>query len=113
MLERERFDVLHFHEPFVPFLSLFLLRESTSVNIATFHAYSGFSPAYEVTLKPSWALFDSMMMRERSVDECPGPGHLTRLRLMTSPPMRRATNSTDVIARAPACRVRSDYFCGS
>ena len=29
MLERERFDVLHFHEPFVPFLSLVLLREST------------------------------------------------------------------------------------
>jgi phosphatidylinositol alpha-mannosyltransferase len=47
MLERERFDVLHFHEPFVPFLSLFLLRESTSVNIATFHAYAGFSPSYE------------------------------------------------------------------
>ncbi|HEY0442853.1 MAG TPA: glycosyltransferase family 4 protein [Candidatus Limnocylindrales bacterium] len=47
MLERERFDVLHFHEPFVPFLSLVLLRHSTSVNIATFHAYAGFSPSYE------------------------------------------------------------------
>ena len=47
MLEREQFDVLHFHEPFVPFLSLFLLRESTSVNVATFHAYAGFSPSYE------------------------------------------------------------------
>jgi len=47
MLDRERFDLLHFHEPFVPFLSLFLLRESTSVNVATFHAYAGFSPSYE------------------------------------------------------------------
>ena len=47
MLERERFDLLHFHEPFVPFLSLFLLRESMSVNVATFHAYAGFSPSYE------------------------------------------------------------------
>jgi phosphatidyl-myo-inositol alpha-mannosyltransferase len=47
MLEREQFDILHFHEPFVPFLSLFLLRESRSVNIATFHAYAGFSPSYE------------------------------------------------------------------
>ena len=47
MLHRERFDILHFHEPFVPFLSLFLLRESESVNIATFHAYAGFSPSYE------------------------------------------------------------------
>jgi phosphatidylinositol alpha-mannosyltransferase len=47
VLERERFDLLHFHEPFVPFLSLVVLRQSTSVNVATFHAYSGFSPAYE------------------------------------------------------------------
>ncbi len=48
LLARERFDVLHLHEPFVPFLSLFLLRESRSVNIATFHAYAGFSPSYEL-----------------------------------------------------------------
>jgi len=48
MLEQERFDLLHFHEPFVPFLSLFLLRESTSVNVATFHAFAGFSPSYEL-----------------------------------------------------------------
>lgn len=47
MLQEERFDVLHFHEPFVPFLSLQLLRHSTSVNVATFHAYSGWSPSYE------------------------------------------------------------------
>ncbi len=47
VLERERFDVLHFHEPFVPFLSLVILRESQSVNVATFHAYGGWSPSYE------------------------------------------------------------------
>jgi phosphatidylinositol alpha-mannosyltransferase len=47
MLERERFDLLHFHEPFVPFLSLELLRQSTTVNVATFHAYAGWSPSYE------------------------------------------------------------------
>jgi phosphatidyl-myo-inositol alpha-mannosyltransferase len=47
MLAAERFDVLHFHEPFVPFLSLIVLRESKSINIATFHAYAGWSPAYE------------------------------------------------------------------
>jgi phosphatidyl-myo-inositol alpha-mannosyltransferase len=47
VLEHERFDVLHFHEPFVPFLSLVVLRESRSVNVGTFHAYGGWSPAYE------------------------------------------------------------------
>jgi phosphatidylinositol alpha-mannosyltransferase len=47
MLEIERFDILHLHEPFVPFLSLVLLRESRSINIATFHAYAGWSLASE------------------------------------------------------------------
>ena len=51
VLAQERFDVLHFHEPFVPFLSLVTLRQSTSVNIATFHAYAGFSPAMELGSK--------------------------------------------------------------
>jgi phosphatidylinositol alpha-mannosyltransferase len=55
VLDREQFDLLHFHEPFVPFLSLVVLRQSRSVNIATFHAYAGFSPAMELgkrTLTP-------------------------------------------------------------
>jgi phosphatidyl-myo-inositol alpha-mannosyltransferase len=51
VLDRERFDLLHFHEPFVPFLSLVVLRQSTSVNIATFHAYGGWSPAYQLGSK--------------------------------------------------------------
>ena len=52
MRQRERFDVLHFHEPFVPFLSLILLRESQSLNVATFHAYAGWSPAYRFWQRP-------------------------------------------------------------
>ena len=31
----------------MPFLSLVILRESQSVNVGTFHAYGGWSPAYE------------------------------------------------------------------
>ena len=38
MLENEKFDVLHFHEPWVPMLSLQILQRSKAVNIATFHA---------------------------------------------------------------------------
>jgi phosphatidylinositol alpha-mannosyltransferase len=38
ILEREQFDILHFHEPWIPFLSRQLLQRSGSVNIATFHA---------------------------------------------------------------------------
>jgi phosphatidyl-myo-inositol alpha-mannosyltransferase len=48
MLEEHAFDVLHFHEPFVPFLSPTVLDQSETVNIATFHAFGGFSPSYWV-----------------------------------------------------------------
>jgi phosphatidylinositol alpha-mannosyltransferase len=47
LLEREQFDVLHLHEPFVPFLSLVVLTLSKSVNIGTFHAFGGLSLSYE------------------------------------------------------------------
>ena len=38
VIEAERFDILHFHEPWVPALSRQILSVSQSVNIATFHA---------------------------------------------------------------------------
>ena len=38
ILAAEQFDVLHFHEPWVPLLSRQLLQRSTTVNIATFHS---------------------------------------------------------------------------
>ncbi len=38
VLEQEKFDVLHFHEPWVPVLSRQILTRSKAVNIATFHA---------------------------------------------------------------------------
>jgi phosphatidylinositol alpha-mannosyltransferase len=46
VLDAHRFDVLHFHEPFVPFLSPTILDASDTVNIGTFHAFGGFSPSY-------------------------------------------------------------------
>jgi phosphatidylinositol alpha-mannosyltransferase len=38
VLQKERFDVLHFHEPWLPALSYQLLVESDSVNVATIHS---------------------------------------------------------------------------
>ena len=45
VLERERFDIVHLHEPFMPMLCSAVLRFSTSVNIGTFHATEG-KPGY-------------------------------------------------------------------
>lgn len=38
MLAEEKFDILHFHEPWMPLLSRQLLSRSNAVNIGTFHA---------------------------------------------------------------------------
>ncbi len=40
IMERERFDVLHFHEPFMPELPLTLLSMSHAPHVATFHAFA-------------------------------------------------------------------------
>jgi phosphatidylinositol alpha-mannosyltransferase len=46
MLDRERFDVIHHHEPLVPFLSMQILDSARCPNVATFHAFGGFSMSY-------------------------------------------------------------------
>jgi len=38
MLEEYKFDILHFHEPWVPVLGRQILTRSNTVNVATFHA---------------------------------------------------------------------------
>lgn len=38
MLEREKFDVIHFHEPWAPMLSRQILTRSEAIHIGTFHA---------------------------------------------------------------------------
>lgn len=38
ILKNENFDILHFHEPWVPMVSMQILARSHSINVATFHA---------------------------------------------------------------------------
>jgi phosphatidylinositol alpha-mannosyltransferase len=38
MLQREKFDIMHFHEPWIPFLGQQIAQRSEAVNIATLHA---------------------------------------------------------------------------
>jgi phosphatidylinositol alpha-mannosyltransferase len=40
ILATEKFDIIHFHEPWVPLLSRQILARSSAVNVATFHAKS-------------------------------------------------------------------------
>jgi len=40
IVENERFDVLHFHEPLLPALPMTMLRMSPTANVGTFHAFA-------------------------------------------------------------------------
>jgi phosphatidyl-myo-inositol alpha-mannosyltransferase len=60
LLDEHRFDVLHFHEPFVPFLSPAMLDVSDTVNIGTFHAFGGFSPSYWLGSKLAGSLAERL-----------------------------------------------------
>jgi phosphatidylinositol alpha-mannosyltransferase len=56
-LDREKFDILHFHEPFLPFLSWQILQISKTINVATFHAYPEASALLKLTKWPVKNLF--------------------------------------------------------
>ena len=46
IVEQERFDVLHFHEPLMPALPMTLLRMSPTANVGTFHAFAKSNVGY-------------------------------------------------------------------
>lgn len=62
ILKRERFDLLHFHEPFVPFLSWQILNASPTVNVATFHSVwdeeESFLANFGFLIKPFVRMFE-------------------------------------------------------
>ena len=60
VLSREKFDIIHLHEPFMPMLCSAVLRFSDSVNIGTFHACRG-SPGYNF----GWPISKLMLHRRR------------------------------------------------
>src|SRR5467141_4584379 len=46
IIERERFDVLHFHEPLMPALPITMLRMAQAANVGTFHAFARSNVGY-------------------------------------------------------------------
>jgi phosphatidyl-myo-inositol alpha-mannosyltransferase len=60
VLEREKFDIVHLHEPFMPMLCSAILRFSDAVNVGTFHACKG-KPGYNW----GWPISTYMLSRRR------------------------------------------------
>lgn len=46
IIEEERFDILHFHEPLMPALPMTMLRMSPTANVGTFHAFARSNVGY-------------------------------------------------------------------
>lgn len=59
LLTREKFDIMHLHEPFLPMLCLSILLQSKSINVGTFHAYYAGSKSY----KPFKPLFRKFLQK--------------------------------------------------
>ncbi|MFH1612412.1 MAG: glycosyltransferase family 4 protein [bacterium] len=60
VLEKEQFDIIHFHEPLVPTLPLTVLKYSKSCNIGTFHAYSKKNIAYKIFQSKMQKYYDKL-----------------------------------------------------
>ncbi|MCJ7763568.1 MAG: glycosyltransferase family 4 protein, partial [Dehalococcoidales bacterium] len=60
VLAREKFDIIHLHEPFMPMLCSAVIRFSDTVNIGTFHA-AGSKPGYYW----GWPISAVMLHRRR------------------------------------------------
>jgi len=59
VLEREKFDIIHLHEPFMPMLCSAVLRFSNAATVGTFHAAAG-RPGYSF----GWPI-SALMIQER------------------------------------------------
>jgi phosphatidyl-myo-inositol alpha-mannosyltransferase len=60
VLAREKFDIIHLHEPFVPMLCSAVLRFSDTINVGTFHAAEG-RPGYNF----GWPVSRYMLRKRR------------------------------------------------
>jgi phosphatidylinositol alpha-mannosyltransferase len=68
LMAREKFDVIHMHEPLTPVLPAMVLLNSHSTNVGTFHA-QGVSNAFYATLKPYLTFLLSKMDGRIAVSE--------------------------------------------
>lgn len=68
LMRRERFDVVHLHEPLIPVLPYMVLLNSQAVNVATFHAFRVSNPWY-TAFKPYMAFVLSRLDGRIAVSE--------------------------------------------
>jgi phosphatidylinositol alpha-mannosyltransferase len=98
ILERERFDVLHFHEPLMPALPLTLLRLSTTANVGTFHAFARSNVGYYY----GRAIFKHYLERLHAMIAVSEPARDFVRQYFPTAPLRVIPNGVDVDRFQPA-----------
>jgi phosphatidylinositol alpha-mannosyltransferase len=68
LIQREKFDIVHLHEPLTPVLPYMVLLNSRAVNIATFHAFRTSNPWY-TAFKPYMSFVLSRLDARIAVSE--------------------------------------------
>jgi phosphatidylinositol alpha-mannosyltransferase len=110
IIEEERFDVLHFHEPLMPALPMTMLRLSTTANVGTFHAFARSNVGYYYG-RPLLHPYLAHLHRGIAVSE---PARAFVNRYFPNYPLRVIPNGIDVdVYRpglAPIRHLRDDNF---
>ena len=60
IIEREKFDILHIHSPFVPTLPFFFQRYSNTITVGTFHTHFSSSGFLRTFRRPIQKYFDGL-----------------------------------------------------
>jgi phosphatidyl-myo-inositol alpha-mannosyltransferase len=97
IIDEERFDILHFHEPLMPALPMTMLRMSTTANVGTFHAFAHSNVGYyygRPLLKP----YLGHLHRAMAVSE---PARAFVSRYFPNFPMRVVPNGIDLNVYKP------------
>ena len=92
ILDRERFDVLHFHEPLMPALPLTMLRLSPAANVGTFHAFARSNVGYYY----GRAIFKHYLERLHAMIAVSEPAREFVRQYFPSAPLRVIPNGVDV-----------------
>lgn len=95
ILRQENFDILHFHEPWVPLLSRQLAQRSTCVNVATFHGMVPETLLTRTVIKVVNPYFKSVMayLHEMTAVSASGASYAST---MTEQPIKIIPNGIDL-----------------
>jgi phosphatidylinositol alpha-mannosyltransferase len=111
IFENEKFDILHFHEPWIPFWSQQLVQRSNAVNIATLHALS-FDNMTSKTIKNVVTPYTKPMIKYFDEFTAVSEAATTYFRTLSDRPVTIIPNGIDIkkFSKRPSTAVRHPHL---